>query len=61
MYASILGFYDIVVALIKCGADKNIKDKLKNTALGWAKNYKNESFNMPKEESFLKIIDFLSD
>ena len=58
MYASILGFYDIVVALIKCGADKNIKDKLKNTALGWAKN---ESFNMPKEESFLKIIDFLSD
>lgn len=61
MFASILGCYDLVVALIKSGADKNIKDEMGCTALDWAKNYKNESFNMPKEESFLKIIKFLSD
>lgn len=61
MFACIIGCYDIVVTLVKNGADINIRDELKNTALGWAKNYKNESFNMRKEEKFLKIIKFLSE
>lgn len=61
MFASIIGCYDIVVALIKSGADKYIRDELGCTALDWDKNYKNKSFNMPNEDSFLKIIEFLSD